>query len=264
MHQFLFIVFILSIVALVIFFRWYNSPQQKGERGEKKVIDILHYLPDEYHIFNDVVLKTKSGTTQIDHIVVSPYGVFAIETKNYRGDIYGDDKRKDWTQLIVTNVRYRSKPFKTYTYVTKNTLYNPVKQALGHVYEIKKLLSRWPHLRVIPVVVFTGDANLSHVSSNNHVVYISSLLSTIREYRNIYLSEDDVSQVAALLNASNIRGLVDNATHVQNVKAAQWHTASKISSGICPKCGGALVRRSGKYGSFYGCSNYPKCKFTTH
>ncbi|MFA6272458.1 MAG: topoisomerase DNA-binding C4 zinc finger domain-containing protein [Patescibacteria group bacterium] len=31
---------------------------------------------------------------------------------------------------------------------------------------------------------------------------------------------------------------------------------------ICPECGSALVERSGKFGSFYGCSAYPKCKYT--
>ena len=31
---------------------------------------------------------------------------------------------------------------------------------------------------------------------------------------------------------------------------------------ICPSCNGILVVRHGIYGSFLGCSNYPKCKFT--
>lgn len=31
---------------------------------------------------------------------------------------------------------------------------------------------------------------------------------------------------------------------------------------FCPKCGGELRRRSGKFGQFYGCSNYPQCRFT--
>jgi hypothetical protein len=33
-------------------------------------------------------------------------------------------------------------------------------------------------------------------------------------------------------------------------------------SGLCPKCGGKLVERTGKFGIFYGCSNYPRCKYT--
>lgn len=112
----------------------------KGEMGEWQVHNILTQLPEEYTLFDDVVLKTSNGTVQIDHVVVSKYGVFAIETKNYRGEIYGDDNRQDWTQIIVTNVNYRKKWWKTYSYVTKNHFYNPVKQSLSHIKIIKK---RW-------------------------------------------------------------------------------------------------------------------------
>ena len=110
--------------------------------------------------------------------------------------------------MIITDVTYSKKWWKTYTYVTKNHFYNPVKQSLAHSIAIKSLLSEWSALKVVPIVVFTGTAVLRDVSSNYHVVY-------------------DLS-------------------------------------GICPKCGGNLVMRTGKYGTFYGCSNYPKCKFTTH
>ena len=86
---------IIAFIALVIYLCWYNSPKQKGKRGEARIHDVIMQLPDEYHVLDDVVLPTNRGTTQIDHIVVSKYGVFAIETKNYRGDIYGDDDRQE-------------------------------------------------------------------------------------------------------------------------------------------------------------------------
>ncbi len=38
----------------------------------------------------------------------------------------------------------------------------------------------------------------------------------------------------------------------------------EVSNKVCPKCGGTLVERNGKFGNFYGCSNYPKCDFTTN
>ena len=71
-------------------------------------------LPDDYYVMDDVVLETTNGTTQIDHIVVSKYGLFAIETKNYRGEIYGNDNSQKWKQIIVTNVTYSKKNWKTY------------------------------------------------------------------------------------------------------------------------------------------------------
>ena len=264
MESFLSIFLIFAIISLTIFGWWYNSPKQKGKRGEMRIHDILMQLPDEYHVMDDVMLKTTNGTTQIDHIVVSKYGIFAIETKNYRGEIYGNDNSQEWKQIIITKVTYPKKPWKTYTYVTKNQFYNPVKQAVGHMYRIKDNLKEWPYLKVIPIVVFTGNADISKVSSQNHVIYDNSLLSTIQAYQTSYITDADVNDVVARLSSKNIRQIVDNKTHVHNVKEAKYKTNSIIASGICPQCGGTLVRRNGKYGSFYGCSNYPKCKFTTH
>ena len=262
---FLSIVIFIIVVGAISFGRWYNSPKQKGKRGENRVNDILSHLSNEYHILNDVVLKTDRGTAQIDHIVVSKFGIFAIETKNYRGDIYGDDNRKQWTQIIVTKVRYRRKWYKTYTYVTKNQFYNPVKQSLGHTYVIKKYLSKkWNRINVVPIVVFTGNTNLSSVYSNYHVVYDRILMKTIHSYQAVCLSDSDVQSIVNELLEKNVRGEADNKTHVRNVYAAKRDYEQKISDGICPQCGGRLVQRRGKYGRFYGCSNYPKCGLTTH
>lgn len=259
---FLSFLIIIAFVALIIYLCWYNSPKQKGKRGEIRIHNIIMQLPDEYYVLDDVVLLTNRGTTQIDHIVVSKYGVFAIETKNYRGDIYGDDERQEWKQIIVTKVTYEKNWWKTYTYVTKNHFYNPVKQAVGHVYRIKENLKEWPYLKVIPIVVFTGKAVLKNVKSENHVIYDYELLPTIQSYRTTFLSNEEVKKVAERLSQKNVRKLVDDKTHVRNVKSIQYDANRKITSEICPKCGGQLVMRSGRYGYFYGCSNYPKCQFS--
>ncbi len=31
---------------------------------------------------------------------------------------------------------------------------------------------------------------------------------------------------------------------------------------VCPRCGGELVKRKGKFGEFFGCGNFPACRFT--
>ena len=254
---------IILVVSLFIYLARYNSAKQKGKRGEMRVSAILSKLSDEYTILNDLVFRTEKGTTQIDHIVVSKYGIFTIETKNYRGEIYGDDNRKEWTQLIVTKVTYEKKWWKTYTYVTKNRFYNPVKQSVGHALRIKELLSVFPHVKIVPIVVFTGDAILRYVESNNHVVYEKNLLDVIDGYKTTYLTDNDVQAVLAILTSNNIREKVSDRQHVKNLRIAAREVNATINSGICPKCGGHLIKRNGKYGTFYGRSNYPKCRFTT-
>ncbi len=261
MLAFLSLATLVVLIAVIFYLSWCNSPRQKGKRGEARVHDIILKLPDEYYVLDDVVLQTNHGTTQIDHIVISKYGVFAIETKNYRGDIYGNDYRQEWKQLIVTEVTYPKKWWKTYTYVTKNHFYNPVKQAIGHVCRIKENLKEWPYLKVTPIVVFTGGAVLRNVKSQHHVIYDCELLPTIQSYRTSYLTDEDVEMVINRLSQKNVRAYVNDKTHVSNVNSVRYDTNKKSSSGICPKCGGQLKLRHGKYGSFYGCSNYPTCKF---
>lgn len=236
---------IILIVVLFVYLAWYNSAKQKGKRGEMRVSAILSQLSDEYTILNDLVFRTEKGTTQIDHLVVSKYGIFTIETKNYRGEIYGDDNRKEWTQLIVTEVTYAKKWWKTYTYVTKNRFYNPVKQSVGHAFRIKELLSVFPHVKIVPIVVFTGDAILSYVESKNHVVYEENLLDVIDGYKTTYLTDNDVQAVLAILTGNNIRETVSDRQHVKNLRTAAREVNATINSGICPKCGGHLIGRNG-------------------
>ena len=263
------ILLIILVVAFIIYRTRHHSAgqhnfaEQKGKLGEILVSYILSQLPDEYTVLDDLIFRTEKGTTQIDHVVVSKYGIFAIETKNYRGEIYGDDKRQNWTQMIVTDVTYAKKWWKTYTYVTKNHFYNPVKQSLGHAFRIKELLLEFPHVKIVPIVVFTGEAILRNVESRYHVVYEENLLGVINEYRTVCLTDADVQRVLGILKGNNVREMVSDSQHVENLRTAAREAYATINSGICPKCGGHLVERHGEYGTFYGCSNYPKCRFTT-
>jgi len=258
----LLIIGIVGIIALAGLFVWKRSPAQIGKEGEIFIHNVLSLLPQDYVVLDDVILKTPKGTAQIDHVVVSKYGLFAIETKNYRGEIYGNDNKDEWKQIIVTPVTYSSNRFKTYTYVTKNMLYNPVKQAEGHAHALQQALKNWKYLRVVPIVVFTGKADLSNVITNHHVVDVDDLLPTILSYTTLYLSEENLPRVVQQINELNLRKVIKDKTHISNVKAAKRAYQAKINSGICPRCGGRLVLREGKFGQFYGCSNYPKCKFT--
>lgn len=94
---------ILSVVVFITkdpeFKRWF-----KGWIGEKIVQwRILKKLdPEVYKCLNDLYLPRPDGdgTTQIDHVVISPFGVFVIETKNYSHWIFGSEKQRNWTQQI--------------------------------------------------------------------------------------------------------------------------------------------------------------------
>jgi hypothetical protein len=89
---------VLVLIILIGLALLLRSPVVKGYLGEADVRQRLKNLPEEYITFHDVLVPNEDKTTQIDHIVVSPYGIFVIETKNYKGWIFGNEKSRYWTQ----------------------------------------------------------------------------------------------------------------------------------------------------------------------
>ena len=95
----LFIIVIVIVIVIVVFSYRLNAPKRKGAKGESRVARKLKRLRgEEFKVFNDVLLSTRYGSSQIDHIVISIYGIFVIETKNYSGWIHGNEKSEYWTQ----------------------------------------------------------------------------------------------------------------------------------------------------------------------
>lgn len=90
--------FIPAIMLLSIL----KSPWVKGYIGELLVRLFAHWQLDEqtYHRLHNVTLTTPDGTTQIDHVFLSPYGIFVLETKNIKGWIFGSEQQSQWTQKL--------------------------------------------------------------------------------------------------------------------------------------------------------------------
>ncbi len=90
MESFAPIIGLILFFGLIILLRWLIP--SKGKVGEKVVAGKLDHLPeDQYRVLNNVTIPTPKGSSQIDHLVVSIYGIFVIETKNYNGWIYGGE-----------------------------------------------------------------------------------------------------------------------------------------------------------------------------
>lgn len=218
----------------------------KGTIGEKHVAKILKRLPrDKYAVINNLLLNNSGQTSQADHVVISRYGVFVIETKTYQGRIYGGEDSEYWTQNI---------------YGHKYQFRNPILQNYGHIKSLKKKIGDYSNLPFISIVAFSRQADL-RVSSSVPVIYWNRILDVIRSYQNPIISEQEVKHIACLLLVSNTDSKEARKQHVRNVHSSISRRQNIISSGRCPRCGGHLVVRRGKYGKFYGCTNYPKCTF---
>lgn len=238
------ILIIVAILVLQIILK--RLIPSKGAIGEKRVARILKQLPEEkYSVINNLLLNNSGYTSQVDHVVVSVYGIFVIETKTHQGIISGGENSEQWTQNIYGN---------------KYEFRNPILQNYGHIKSLKQALDDYKNVPFISIVAFSEQADL-RVSSNIPVVYWPQILDVIYDYDNPVIKESDVGRITRLLKASNTDSKETRKKHIKNVRANVQKRQETIDSGKCPRCGGDLVLRNGKYGPFCGCSNYPKCTF---
>jgi restriction system protein len=97
------IVILMVATSLVGVLAGLRPRRSKGAAGERLAARCLKDLdPTIYRVFHDLYLPRPDGrgTTQIDHVVLSRFGVFVVETKNYDGWIFGGARQKLWTQSI--------------------------------------------------------------------------------------------------------------------------------------------------------------------
>ena len=242
MHIVLFILCGAVCFLLIVF--WILRGRAKGEAA---VANKLRHLPsDRYLVLNDLMIKTSHGTSQIDHVVVSVYGFFVIETKDYYGVVEGSERATQWAQ---------------YANGKKYLFQNPLHQNFGHVKALQELTG-CRRRDFFPIVVFTGKAKL-HVQSFRPVVKLRRLKRIIRrESREIIFTRQEMQEWYEFLRSRDISGRRANRKHIRQIKKKQKKYARKIRHRRCPQCGARLHCYEGKYGEFLGCSRYPDCRFT--
>ena len=228
---------ILGIVKLIIKL---FKPQILGKSGEHGAKEMLNELPkDEYRVLNDIMIFSNGETHQIDHVVVSIYGVFVIETKQYNGYITGGKYDKHWIRHVGRNEIY-------YT--------NPIRQNMGHVKTICQLLNL-DETKVFNIVFIPSTAKLK-IDHDGELVRYDELKDKILSYQNIIIT--NVDDIVNTIELNNITDREERKAHNENVR----EKINEVDENNCPKCGGELVERKGKFGRFLGCSNYPNCRYT--
>jgi predicted RNA-binding Zn-ribbon protein involved in translation (DUF1610 family) len=237
--------YLIPIIILVIILK---SAWFKGVTGEFFVNVLARLFLDKhvYHLIKNVTLPTEDGTTQIDHILVSRYGIFVVETKNMKGWIFGSPDQKTWTQKI-------------YKYSTN--FQNPLHQNYKHTKSLESLLGLSDQ-QVHSLVVFVGDSIFKTEMPEN-VTYGRGYVQYIKSKRQTVLSEAEVNTILNKISAGMMtRSFKTNREHVKHVN----HIVSeKKKKNTCPKCGSPMVLREAKNGQnagkqFWGCSKFPECK----
>lgn len=232
------IVWIIMILAVIssIFYK-----QILGKLGEYWTKSELKKLSKEYLVINDLMIRTKDNIThQIDHLVISKYGIFVIETKQYNGYITGGEYDKKWCVKAGKNKLYISNPFY---------------QNYGHLKALEEVLELNKD-KFVSLVCIPSTAKVK-VNSNN-LVRAYNIVEKIESYKAVILNEYDT--IYNKLLSINITDRTIRKAH--NKYACTVKKGNDIKDvNKCPMCGGDLIERNGKYGKFIGCSNFPKCRY---
>lgn len=198
-HPALFIITI--ILFLLAFFTNRIYIKFRGFMGEFWVRRELNKLSKKnYIVLNDIMIKNNNQTYQIDHIVLSKFGIFVIEMKNYYGFIYGNEYKKIWTQKIG---KY------------KRNFYNPFYQNYGHVKALSNVLNL-PEKFFISIVCFSNQAKLK-IYSKSPIVQLDNVNKTIKTYNSIIL-KDDINSIKEKIMNNNIIDKVIRKNHVKLIK----------------------------------------------
>ena len=190
---------IVAVVAII-----FKSPWFKGWIGELQINLVTKFFlsRDSYHLIKNVTVPSDGGTTQIDHVIVSRFGVFVVETKNLRGWIFGKEGDAYWTQKVFRH----SEKFQ-----------NPLRQNYKHTKTLSEILGISDD-KMRSVVVFTGDSTFKTEMPEN-VTRPRGYVGYIRSQNEPVLTEGEVKEVVNVIGEKRLApGLKTHFQHVNHVK----------------------------------------------
>ena len=160
-----------------------------GLYGEELVSYTLNSLPNEYAMYNNILLEKDGKRTEIDTLIVSKYGIFLGEVKNYKGCITGNENNSTWTQIK------KSSAGKSY----ENTIKNPVKQAKFQTYLLSSILKEnGLNCYIHPYVVFI---NAEDICTDSELVLKSEneFHNTILTYHDTRISNENLNKLKGVI-----------------------------------------------------------------
>lgn len=229
-----------------------------GLRGEREVYFCLKNANIGMYVLHDINLYEEDLKSQIDYIVITPAKCYLIECKNLSGEITIDSNGQfirnynGSQKAIESPLRQAERHRETLLKIINNNKVNPVIDLLFS----EKAFNKY----YVPLVVFCNKSTIINNEAapeeiRNRIIRSEELVSYIKQ---------DIEQTDKIdMNSQKAMEEQAKAFLKRNTPCdVNYEEKYHLNDNLCPKCSGELVKRNGKYGEFYGCSNYPKCKYT--
>ncbi len=180
----------LWLIPLILLLAYLGSPRFKGNMGQARVGRMLPTLLERnrYTVMNKVIIPSNGGTVEIDHVVISKFGIFVIKSVFVRGWISGAEFQNRWKQHRFGRTTLFQNP------MHQNHL---GMQALARVVQA-------PESKFHTVVVFAGHRGFKKTAPFN-VLPAEKLVSHIRKRTENILSEDQAGRILLGIEESRLR-----------------------------------------------------------
>lgn len=230
----------------------------KGSMGEYITKYYLNATTDTL-VLHDVLIKNDEDmTSQIDLLIIGGTGIYVVEVKRYdNAKIYGNGKRSTWYYYLGGK---------------KYDIYSPLKQNKKHIEYLKNFLADFggiPYFSVLTIIC--NDIKVDDINDNpdspdtficNSLPAMSKGLRLLSKDKPEVLDGEERQKIFDYIQNNQQVGKEARLAHKEKVKEIKKDIDDVKKQNLCPYCKIPLVLRKGKYGEFYGCSNYPKCKYT--
>lgn len=244
-----------------------------GKLGEYLIYKKLKVFEKEgaKFLFNAYIPKENNETTEIDVLMICRKGLFVFESKNYSGWIFGNEKQKNWYQTLPKGKGQSH----------KESFYNPILQNRSHIDHLNQFLNK--AFPIHSIIVFSERCTLKGVDIQSDDIKVINRYDVFSVISKILsdtpcevLSESDVIELYQLLYPCTQVDEITKTQHIENIQQHNQQSEQKVIDDIppipeettkmCPRCGNKLILRTAKRGEqvgekFYGCSNFPKCRY---
>ena len=206
-------------------------------------------------VLHDVLVDGNDGyTSQIDLILIGNKGIYVVEMKMFDdAKIYGDTQKSKWNY---------------YKHGRKYEIYSPLKQNKKHVQYLQNFLKDFGDVPIFSIVTMVCDEFKISGENGENTVICNSLPAMKRAIYKIAEGKPEVfddikkQEIFDYINANQHVGREARQEHKQRVIAYKESLEEMKEQKLCPYCKTELVLRKGKNGEFYGCKNFPKCRYT--
>lgn len=184
---------------------------KKKFKPVRKEMAMQHILSNPNISYYEIVKKS----SQLDHLIVSPYGIFVVETKNHKGWVFGDVNGRVWTQVLNGENGWRA-----YGGHAHYTFFNPVQQNELHLQHLSEKL-KLPRNYMTGMIVFTNpDAHLGNVNCNCCYT-LDMFAEALFSYTNVLWNKKQTEQIIKAVENLNSNSYSLSKEHVTYVKDLQ-------------------------------------------